>query len=72
MKNIGLAEALYITNRFLYIENFLASIKNFQKRSFASLTQREIKDLSKRVKIAHSFSQSESNQFHFIILSLSM
>ena len=28
--------------------------------------------LIKRVKIAHSFSQSVSNQFHFIILSLPM
>ena len=28
--------------------------------------------LSKRVKIAHSFSQSVSDQFHIIILSLPM
>ena len=29
-------------------------------------------NLIKRVKIAHSFLQSASNQFHFIILSLPM
>ena len=51
---------------------------NFQldmRPSFSSMGLIEVKGpvkLIKRVKIAHSFLQSVSNQFHVIILSLPM
>ena len=63
----------------VYLIDMMSFVQKFQHlgaKSFGQLLSRYIAKgpvkLIKRVKVAHSFLQSVSDQFHVIILSLSM
>ena len=69
LKNIHTVE---ITNIYMYFTLLSRSVPKWFVRQFDCHWLEGPVKLIKRVKIAHSFLQSVSNEFHVIILSFAM